>query len=56
MRTLQAGEIAGVTALLVHALSDEARRFYLSCGFRPSPIQAMTLCLRLADVNAAMAG
>lgn len=55
MRTLQAGEIAGVTALLVHALSDEARRFYLSCGFRPSPIQAMTLCLRLADVNTAMA-
>lgn len=54
MRTLQAGEIAGVSALLVHALSEEARRFYLSCGFQPSPIQSMTLCLRLADVDAAM--
>lgn len=27
-RTIQAGEIAGVTALLVHALSEEAKRFY----------------------------
>lgn len=56
LRTLQAGDIAGVAALLVHALSEEAKSFYLSCGFRESPIQPMTLCLRLADVRAEMAG
>lgn len=50
-RTLKAGEIAGVAALLVHALSEEAKRFYLSCGFVQSPIQPMTLCLPLAAVN-----
>jgi GNAT superfamily N-acetyltransferase len=55
LRTLQAGEIVGVAALLVHALSEEAKRFYLSCSFRESTIQPMTLCLRLADVRAAMA-
>ncbi|HTR01395.1 MAG TPA: GNAT family N-acetyltransferase [Candidatus Acidoferrum sp.] len=49
-RTVQAGKIAGVSALLVHALSEEAKRFYLSCGFVESPVQAMTLCLRLVDV------
>lgn len=55
-RTIQAGEIAGVAALLVHALSEEARRFYLSRGFLDSPVQPMTLCLRMADARAALAG
>jgi GNAT superfamily N-acetyltransferase len=50
-RTLQAGEIAGVAALLVHALSEDVKRFYLSRGFLESPIQPMTLCLRLADAR-----
>jgi GNAT superfamily N-acetyltransferase len=51
-RTLQAGDIAGVTALLVHALSEEAKRFYLSRGFVESPVQPMTLMLRLIDARA----
>lgn len=51
-RTLKAAEIAGVTALLVHALSEDARRFYLSRGLRESPVQAMTLFLRLCDARA----
>ena len=29
-RAIQAADIAGVTALLVHAISEQARRFYLS--------------------------
>jgi GNAT superfamily N-acetyltransferase len=49
-RALQAADIAGVTALLVHALSEQARRFYLSRGFVASPIKPMTLCLVLATV------
>lgn len=50
-RAVQAGEIAGVAALLVHAISEPARRFYLSRGFLESPIQPMTLCLRMATVR-----
>lgn len=51
-RTIQAANIAGVTALMVHALSDEAKRFYLSRGFVESPVQPMTLLMRLSDAQA----
>lgn len=50
LRSLQAAEIAGVTALLVHALSEDAKRFYRSRGFIESPIKPMTMCLMLATV------
>lgn len=50
LRTLQAAEVAGVAALLVHALSEQAKRFYRSRGFLESPIQPMTLCLPLSTV------
>lgn len=49
LRTLQAAEVAGVAALLVHALSEQAKRFYRSRGFLES-IQPMTLCLPLSTV------
>lgn len=38
---------AGVRALLVHALNDRARAFYLHYGFQTSPMDPMTLMLRL---------
>jgi hypothetical protein len=41
----QAAEIAGIKAILVHAISDEAKRFSLRHGFLESPIEPMTLCL-----------
>ena len=47
-------EIAGVTALLVHAISEQARRFYRSRGFIESPVKPMTLCLMLATVDLAL--
>ncbi len=52
-RTLQTADIAGVAALLVHALSEEAKRFYRSRGFIESPIKPMTMCLILASVRKA---
>ena len=52
-RAMQAAEIAGVAAILVHALSEPARRFYLSRGFIESPVQPMTLCLMLETVRRA---
>jgi hypothetical protein len=34
-------------ALLVHALGERARDFYLRYGFQPSPLDPLTLMLRL---------
>lgn len=53
-RAIQAAEIAGVTALLVQAISEQARRFYRSRGFIESPVKPMTLCLILATVDQAL--
>jgi GNAT superfamily N-acetyltransferase len=38
---------AGVRAVLVHALNDRAKQFYEHYGFQSSPLQPMTLMLRL---------
>lgn len=41
-----AGEVAA-RALIVHAIDDNARQFYEHYGFRVSPMQPLTLMLRL---------
>lgn len=46
-RTLAVAQNAGVRALLVHALSPQARQFYEHYGFQASPLHTMTLMLRL---------
>jgi len=52
LRTLQAAEIVGIRAILVHAISEEAKLFYESCGFYPSPIDEMTLMITLKEAKA----
>jgi GNAT superfamily N-acetyltransferase len=42
-RTLQAAEIGGIRAILVHAISEDAKRFYERYGFASSPVDPMTL-------------
>lgn len=42
---------AGVRALLVHALNDQAKQFYEHYGFQVSPAHAMTLMLRLDNLK-----
>lgn len=54
LRAIQAADIAGVTALLVHAISEQAKRFYRSRGFIESPIKPMTMCLMLATAERAL--
>ena len=49
LRTLQASEIAGIRAILVHAISENAKLFYEKCGFTVSPIDEMTLMIRIKD-------
>jgi GNAT superfamily N-acetyltransferase len=51
-RTIQAGDIAGIRALLVHAKDDEARNWYLAQGFYPSPTDPLHLFVLLKDVAA----
>lgn len=48
LRSLRVAESVGVTAVLVHAISEDAKRFYLANGFLESPIEPMTLCLPIS--------
>lgn len=56
LRTLQAAALGGIRAILVHAISDEAKRFYASCGFAPSPLDPMMLMITVADAEKALTG
>ena len=43
LRTLQAAEIAGIRAMVVHAISVDAARFYRYFGFQPAANSELTL-------------
>ena len=49
LRTFQVAEIAGIRAILVHAISAEAKEFYEKCGFTASPVEPMTLMVKIDD-------
>ena len=51
LRTLQAANIAGIRALLVHAISDSAKRFYEAYGFIASPVDPMTAMITLVEAE-----
>ena len=51
-RTLQAADIAGIRALVVHALSEEAKQFYERFGFQSSPTDPLDLMITLKDAQA----
>lgn len=48
VRARAVAQHTGVRAVLVHALNDQAKQFYEHYGFERSPIQPMTLMLRLS--------
>ena len=54
LRTLQAAEIAGIRAILVHAISERAKRFYEKWGFTASPVEPMTLMITVAEAQNAL--
>lgn len=54
LRLLNAADILGIRGLIVHAISDEARAFYLALGFSSSPLEPMTLMITLSDLRAAL--
>jgi hypothetical protein len=55
IRAVKVAGDAGVFAILVHALSEPAKQFYLSCGFVESPLQPMTLMMTLDTVRSILA-
>lgn len=54
LRTLQAGEVAGIRAILVHAISERAKRFYEKWGFVSSPMDPMTLMITVVEARKAL--
>jgi GNAT superfamily N-acetyltransferase len=53
-RVLHAAGTIGIRGIVVHAISEKAREFYLALGFEPCPAEAMTLVVTLRDVQAAL--
>ncbi len=51
LRSVNVSGDAGVFALLIHALSKQAKQFYLSRGFVESPLQPMTLFMTIATIR-----
>jgi GNAT superfamily N-acetyltransferase len=52
LRTLQAADIAGIRAIVVHAKDDAARAFYERFDFTPWPDNPLQLYLLLKDARA----
>ncbi|HGP7805674.1 TPA: GNAT family N-acetyltransferase, partial [Klebsiella pneumoniae] len=47
LRCYRVAENIGVRAIMVHALTEEAKNFYIHHGFKPSQTQQRTLFLKL---------
>jgi GNAT superfamily N-acetyltransferase len=52
LRVIQAADPIGIRGIIVHAISAEAKDFYLALGFDPSPLEPMTLMITLNDLQA----
>ena len=55
LRVIGAADSIGIRGMLVHAISAEAKAFYLQLGLEVSPLEPMTLMTTLADLRAAVA-
>lgn len=53
-RVAQAAEAIGIRGIVVHAISEEAKKFYLALGFDASTSEPMTLMVTLSDIRAAL--
>jgi GNAT superfamily N-acetyltransferase len=50
-RIINAADTLGIRGLIVRAISEEAKAFYLALGFDPSPLEPMTLMVTLKDLK-----
>jgi GNAT superfamily N-acetyltransferase len=53
-RVAHAADAIGIRGIVVHAISEQAKNFYVKLGFDPSPLEPMTLMVTLADIRAAL--
>jgi len=53
-RIAHAAEIVGARAVLVHAIDENARKFYEHFEFEPSPIHELQLMLLMKDLRRAL--
>lgn len=53
LRTLNAADSVGIRALLIHALSDDAKSFYERYGFTASNLEPYTLLATMTDLRRA---
>jgi len=51
-RIVHAADTLGIRGIIVHAISEQAKPFYLAIGFEPSPLDPMLLMVTLSDVRA----
>ncbi len=54
LRTVSASAIAGLRAIIVHAIDEEAKAFYSRFGFQDSPTGQLQLMMPIEDVRAAL--
>jgi ribosomal protein S18 acetylase RimI-like enzyme len=52
LRALQAADLVGCRALLVHAKDQAAQAFYRKFDFEPSPVDELHLYLLIKDIQA----
>jgi GNAT superfamily N-acetyltransferase len=55
IRAINVSGNSGIFAILVHALNDQAKQFYLSRGFVESPLQPMTLMMTIETIRSILA-
>ncbi len=53
LRVIRAADAVGIRGMIVHALSEQARNFYLGLGLDESPLDPMILMTTVADLQAA---
>jgi GNAT superfamily N-acetyltransferase len=51
-RVAHAADSIGIRGIVVHAISEQAKSFYMALGFDLSPLEPMTLVVTLADIRA----
>jgi GNAT superfamily N-acetyltransferase len=54
LRVAQAADVIGIRGIVVQAISEEAKKFYLALGFDPSPREPMTLMVTLSGILSAV--
>ncbi len=51
LRVMNAADAIGIRGIVVHAISQQAKGFYLALGFDESPREPMVLMVTLADIR-----